>query len=91
MSFSLPLVIYFPVPDGQAVSRYRCAIGLPAMLWLLLRGALGQLGEAHNVVNFAFERLTVRPYGRARIKVAVDGEVDWLNAPLVFRVAPETS
>jgi diacylglycerol kinase family enzyme len=58
------------------------------MVWLLLRGALGQLGDADHIVHFACERLTVRPYGRRRIKVAMDGEVAWLDTPLVFQVAP---
>jgi diacylglycerol kinase family enzyme len=66
-------------------------VGTLAMLGLLLRGALGQLGEAENVLSFAFKRLTVRlrhPYGRRRLKVAMDGEVTWLGMPLVFQVAP---
>ena len=66
-------------------------VGTLAMVWLLLRGALGQLGEAENVLSFAFKRLTVRPrhsYGRRRLKVAMDGEVTWLSMPLVFEVAP---
>jgi diacylglycerol kinase family enzyme len=66
-------------------------VGTLAMLGLLLRGALGQLGEAENVRSFAFKRLTVRlwhPYGRRRLKVAMDGEVTWLRMPLVFEVAP---
>ena len=63
-------------------------VGSLAMVWLLLRGALGRLGDADNVINFAFDRLTVRPYGRRRLKVAMDGEVTWLDIPLVFQVAP---
>ena len=76
------------VQQGQLVAIAVRPIGPLSMCWLLLRGALGQLGDAANVVNFAFERLTVRPYGRRRIKVAMDGEVDWLDTPLVFQVAP---
>jgi diacylglycerol kinase family enzyme len=63
-------------------------IGTLALFGLLYRGALGQLGETDNVVSFAFDRLTVRPYRRRRIKVAMDGEVTWLRTPLVFQVAP---
>jgi hypothetical protein len=66
-------------------------VGTLALIGLLIRGALGQLGEAENVLSFAFTRLTVRlrhPYGRRRLKVAVDGEVTWLSLPLVFAVAP---
>ncbi len=67
-------------------------VGLGGMLWLLARGALARLGEADNVVNFGFDSLTVRlPRFRRtrRIKVATDGEVIWLDAPLTFRVSPE--
>jgi diacylglycerol kinase family enzyme len=28
------------------------------------------------------------PYGRRRIKVAMDGEISWLPIPLTFAVAP---
>jgi hypothetical protein len=41
------------------------------MGWLLLRGVLGQLGDADHIVHFACERLAVQPYGRRRIKVAI--------------------
>ncbi|MGK2915216.1 MAG: diacylglycerol/lipid kinase family protein [Porticoccaceae bacterium] len=67
-------------------------VGTLAMLGLLLRGALGHLGEAGQVDTFAAHRLSVRPprsQSRRRYKVAVDGEICWLQAPLVFRVAPE--
>jgi diacylglycerol kinase family enzyme len=75
------------VAQGQLAAIAVRPVGLLAMVWLLLRGALGRLGDADNVVNFVFERLTVWPYGR-RIKVAMDGEVAWLDTPLVFQVAP---
>jgi diacylglycerol kinase family enzyme len=77
--------------QGQLVAITLRPVGTLAMMGLLLRGALGQLGEADNVRRFAFQRLTVRlwhPYGRRRLKVAVDGEVSWLSMPLVFEVAP---
>lgn len=62
------------------------------MLGLLLRGAMGKLGEADSVIDFAFQRITVQPalhYGARRVKVATDGEISWLKTPLEFRVAPE--
>lgn len=76
------------VQHGQLVAIMIRPIGTLAMFGLLCRSAMGQLGDADNVINFAFERLTVQPYGRRRIKVAMDGEVAWLNTPLVFQVAP---
>ena len=82
------------LPEAHAVQQGQLAaiavrpIGSLAMVWLLLRGALGQLGDADHIVHFVCERLTVRPYGRRRIKLAMAGEVAWLDTPLVFRVAP---
>ncbi|MBA4142939.1 MAG: diacylglycerol kinase [Nitrosospira sp.] len=66
-------------------------IGVVAMLWLLVRGAFGELGEAGDVISFGFKRMTVRPSrGLApRVKVATDGEVGWMNMPLEFRVSPQ--
>jgi diacylglycerol kinase family enzyme len=77
------------VQQGQLVAMTVRPIGTLALLGLLCRGALGQLGNDNNVVSFAFERLTVRPYRRRRIKVAMDGEVTRLRTPLVFQVAPQ--
>jgi diacylglycerol kinase family enzyme len=76
------------VQQGQLVAIAVRPMGTLALFGLLCRGALGQLGEADNVSSFAFDRLTVRPYRRRRIKVAMDGEVTWLRTPLVFQVAP---
>ncbi|WP_045476233.1 diacylglycerol/lipid kinase family protein [Serpentinimonas barnesii] len=64
-------------------------IGTLAMLRLMLRGALGSLGEAPSVEHFEFEHLVVRPTltpGRRGVKVAYDGEVARMRAPLDFRV-----
>ena len=80
--------------DAQAVEQGRLVaiavkpVGTLSMLWLALRGVVGQLGDAENVVNFDFARMRVRPM-RRRVKVAIDGELTWLEAPLVFRVADE--
>jgi diacylglycerol kinase family enzyme len=84
--------------EAQAVDRGALAaillrpVGRLSMLWLLLRGAFGRLGEADQVLNFSFERLglrSARPFAGRRIKVATDGEVLWLPLPLEFRVSPE--
>lgn len=86
------------IPEANSVERGQLAaimvrpVGTLAMFGLLLRGALGQLGEAEHVHSFAFRRLTVQPRmarTRRRIKVAIDGEVTSLNTPLVFQVAPQ--
>jgi diacylglycerol kinase family enzyme len=79
------------VAEGELVAITLRPTGTLTMLWLLLRGALGALGNADDVSSFSFERLTVRPaaLGSRRVKVATDGEVVWLHAPLTFRVAPQ--
>ena len=64
-------------------------IGALAMLWLLVRGTIGTLGEASTVESFEFHRMVVKPrlaWGRM-VQVALDGEVSWMRAPLEFRVS----
>jgi diacylglycerol kinase family enzyme len=65
-------------------------IGVLAMLWLLLRGSFGTLGEADSVESFQFHRMVVRPrlgWHGLRVKVAFDGEVDWMRTPLEFKIS----
>jgi diacylglycerol kinase family enzyme len=64
-------------------------VGLPAMLRLLLRGAMGSLGEAAEVERFEFQHMVLRLGGLhagRTVKVAFDGEVARLPHPLDFRV-----
>lgn len=74
---------------GKLVAIMLRPIGWLRMLGLLLRGALGRLGEAETVTSFCLRSLTVRPLRQRRIKVATDGEVFYLHTPLRFRVAPQ--
>jgi diacylglycerol kinase family enzyme len=65
-------------------------IGVLAMLWLLLRGSFGTLGEANTVESFQFHRMVVRPrlgWDGMKVKVAFDGEVTWMRTPLDFKVS----
>jgi len=87
----------FGLPEAEDVQRRRLAavivkpVSSMTMLWLALRGALGQLGEEERVRNFAFRRLVVRRahgYGARQIKVATD-EICRLSLPLEFKVAPQ--
>lgn len=64
-------------------------IGTLSMIRLILHGAMGSLGEAQSVERFEFEHMVVRPTlvpGRRGVKVAFDGEVMRMRAPLDFRV-----
>lgn len=75
--------------QGQLAAIAVHPIGTLALLGLLVRGLLGQLGDADNIQSFSFRRLTVTPKGMRRIKVATDGEIVWMQTPLVFEVAAE--
>lgn len=64
-------------------------IGTVQMLGLMLQGAMGRLGEAAGVESFEFDRLVVKPTLPQRssgVKVAFDGEVTRMRAPLDIRV-----
>ena len=64
-------------------------VGTLSMIRLMLHGAMGTLGEAQSVERFEFEHMVVRPTlapGRRGVKVAFDGEVTRMRAPLDFRV-----
>ena len=57
----------------------------------MLHGALSRLGDADNVMHASFRSMSVSPAQRRRrrAKVATDGEVQRMDMPLHFRVAPE--
>jgi diacylglycerol kinase family enzyme len=83
------------ISESEQLGRHRLAavvlrpVSLLGMLWLVLRAAVGRLGDANEVVSFDFERIVVRRrFGKRPFKVATDGEVEWLPAPLTFSVAP---
>jgi len=64
-------------------------VGTLSMIRLMLHGAMGTLGEAQSVERFEFEHMVVRPTlapGGRGVKVAFDGEVTRMRAPLDFRV-----
>lgn len=78
------------VDAGSIAAVMLKPIGTWAMLWLIVRGAFGNLGEADDVESFAFRQLTVTPARGAagrRVKIAYDGEVAFMQAPLRFEVA----
>ena len=75
--------------DGSMAALMLRPIGTLSMIRLMLHGAMGTLGEAQSVERFEFEHLVVRPTlapGRRGVKVAFDGEVTRMRAPLDFRV-----
>lgn len=75
--------------DGSMAALMLRPIGTLSMIGLMLHGALGRLGEAAGVERFEFQHMVVKPtlaQGRRGVKVAFDGEVSRLRAPLHFRV-----
>ncbi len=88
------------LPEAQAVGGAAPANGALAalalrafrpgeLLWLALRGAMGQLDEARNLSHFAFRELQVQPRGRPwrrGVELAMDGELRRLTGPLRFSV-----
>lgn len=75
---------------GKLVAVMVKPAGKLTMAGMLLKGALGQLGDAGKVLTFAFNRLRVRPRGKLgrRIKVALDGEITQMTTPITFSVSP---
>ncbi|MEL4177623.1 diacylglycerol/lipid kinase family protein [Roseateles sp. PN1] len=75
--------------DGSMAALVLRPIGTLSMMGLMLHGAMGRLGEAAGVDRFEFDHLVVRPtlaQGRRGVKVAFDGEVAMMRAPLDIRV-----
>ena len=75
------------VGEGRLAAIATLPVGSWRMFWLLLRGAVGRLGEAPQVHSFAFRTLTVRVPSMRRLKVAADGEVGVMTPPLSFSVS----
>lgn len=76
--------------QGQLVAMGTKPIGIWGMYGLVLRGLLSRLGDAEHVFNFGFNRLTVRvERSKRRIKIALDGEIQWMDTPLEFRVSEQ--
>jgi diacylglycerol kinase family enzyme len=80
------------VEHGTLAAIVLKPVSRATMLWLMLRGAFGQLGQADQVISIACTRLQAGlgwPQTARHVKVATDGEILRLPLPLEFRVAPE--
>ena len=75
--------------EGRLVAMGAKPVGTLALYKLLALGLVSRLGDAENVFSFDFERLVVDPKGTRRVKVAMDGEITHVQAPLVFTVATD--
>ncbi|MBN8473863.1 MAG: diacylglycerol kinase [Sulfuritalea sp.] len=75
--------------DGSMAALMLRPIGTLSMIWLMLHGAMGRLGEAAGVESFEFHRMLVKPTlapGRKKVVVAFDGEVTRMRSPIDIRV-----
>lgn len=74
---------------GKLVAMGPKPVGTWELYKLLALGLFSRLGEAENAFSFNFTRLVVNPQGTRRVKVAMDGEISYVQAPLVFTVAED--
>jgi len=75
---------------GRMVALVAHRLGAWDKFRLLLRGLAGKLGDAPQLDSFRVRSLDVAvPFAR-RIKVATDGEVQWMTLPLRFSVSPRS-
>jgi len=75
--------------NGSLAALMLRPIGTLSMIGLMLHGAMGDLREAAGVDALEFKRMVVKPRFLPvirSVKVAVDGEVTWMRAPLDIRV-----
>ena len=90
LAHSIPNGPGLGAPGGACITAVMLRpISTLSMLRLMLHGAMGTLGEAQSVEYFDFSHMLVRPTlapGRRAVKVAFDGEVTQMRAPLDFRV-----
>ena len=80
------------VVEQLAQGRMACML-LPTMPWwaklrMVLAAALGNLGDERRLQSFPMRSLTVAARNARRIKVATDGEVQWMSLPVRFTVSP---
>jgi diacylglycerol kinase family enzyme len=76
--------------NGRVAAVMLRPMGTLAMVGLMLRGAMGTLGEADSVESFEFEHMVVKPrldLDKRKVKVAFDGEVQWMRWPIEFEVS----
>lgn len=86
------------VEEGEAVEQGELAaialrpLGRVAMLRLLVQAAMGRLDKAEEVQSVSFRELQVNathPARGQRVRVATDGELQWMQMPLQFKVSPK--
>jgi diacylglycerol kinase family enzyme len=74
--------------EGRLAGLLVPTLGVWAKLRLLVAAAFGKLGWEREIRCFTLRSLTVGARSARRLKVATDGEVQWMELPLRFTVAP---
>jgi diacylglycerol kinase family enzyme len=80
------------VVEQVGEGRMACLL-LPRMAWwtklhMLAAAAFGNLGEQRALQSFPLRCLTVAARSARRLRVATDGEVQWMEMPVRFTVSP---
>lgn len=65
-------------------------LGAWGKLKLLVRAIVGSLGDASELDCVSLRSLDVSTRSARKLKVATDGEVQWMELPLRFAVAPQS-
>jgi diacylglycerol kinase family enzyme len=76
------------VGEGRLAGLLLPMVGTWAKLRMVLAAAMGRLGANGEICSFTLRTLTVGARNAKRLKVATDGEVQWMQLPLRFTVAP---
>jgi diacylglycerol kinase family enzyme len=77
------------IEQGKLVAIVPRPLNKLAMIKLLFKGMLSDLGNDKNILSFTFERMNVR-FARflgSHVKAAIDGEIIWLKTPIEIKVA----
>ena len=76
------------VGEGRLAVLLMPLLGTWAKLRMVAAAAVGQLAAEREVRSFTLRTLNVGTRKLRRLKVATDGEVQWMELPLRFTVAP---
>lgn len=80
------------VVEQVGEGRMACLLVPPMGWWAKLRmlaaAGFGKLGDERAIQSFPIRSLTVGSRNARRLKVATDGEVQWMQVPVRFTVAP---
>ncbi|QJW84316.1 hypothetical protein HK414_12355 [Ramlibacter terrae] len=74
--------------EGRLVGLLVPTLKLGTKLRLVVRAILGKLGDTRELQSFTLRTLNVGTRNAKRLKVATDGEVQWMQLPLRFTVSP---